>query len=204
MQKVFGGGAKEWLLIIAALILFLTALILPVTLAFANELSQEEQQLMEACQSGDLIRLHVIANSDSAQDQAVKLHVRDALIDAFGGMLAEAAQKDCDAVYSILQSNIREMKETAQACARSYGFTGSVMAEVGVLPLPEKQYGQVTLPAGEYRALRITLGDGAGQNWWCVLFPQLCLALAETEQPSEESLYWSSERIFSQWLLMSQ
>jgi len=202
MQKNIHGGLKEWLLVLMSILLFLAVLILPFRWAVAAELTDEEQKLLQAWQKGELIRLHVIANSDSEEDQFIKLRVRDALIEAFGKTLAEKGNISSDAIYRALEQNAALMQETALACAQTYGFAGAVSAEVGLLQLPEKRYGNVVLPEGEYRALRITLGDGAGQNWWCVLFPQLCLSLAETDEPSSDELRWSSERIFRNWMLM--
>ena len=162
-------------------------------------------QMLEALESGEIIRLHVLADGDDAESQRVKLCVRDALIAAFGEMLLDASQTDADTVYETLLTHVSQMEEAALACARENGFTGPVTAEAGVLTLPAKTYGQVTLPEGDYRALRVTLGSGQGQNWWCVLFPQLCLAVSSEgveAQPAEvPDLTWDTKRIFSQWLI---
>ncbi len=204
MQKHIHGGLKDWLLIILSILLFLSVLILPFRWAIAAKLTDEEQALIQAWEEGELIRLHVVANSDSALDQSIKLHVRDALIEKFGEMLAENGRISCDQVYRSLEQNVMQMQETALACAQTFGFAGNVSAEVGNLYLPQKQYGNVILPEGEYKALRITLGNGAGQNWWCVLFPQLCLSLSETEETPSAKLHWTSEHIFRNWMLMGQ
>lgn len=203
MLKHFSGGFKEWLLLVCSGALLIAALLLPLRFALADGLTSEEEQLMEAYRSGELIRIHVIANSDLPQDQALKLKVRDALIEAFGAMLMQAGQQNSEAVYQLLQENEDAMQQAAQACAAQNGFKGKVTAEAGIHHLPQKRYGSVVLPEGDYRALRVTIGNGAGQNWWCVLYPQLCLALAETEDKTETSLFFSSERIFRHWLLMS-
>ena len=200
MFKNIRGGFRDWLLIAICAALFLTALLLPVRMALAAELTQEEKQLLEAFESGQLIRLHVVANSDSPEDQAVKLKVRDHLISVFGSALRQAGDKSCEAVFDWLQTNAARMEEEARLCAAQHGFHGPVAAEAGILWLPQKQYGNVTLPAGEYQALRITLGSGEGQNWWCVLFPQLCLALAETGD-APPAMTWDSQRILRHWLL---
>lgn len=184
---------------------FLTALGLPLAaLADTAALTAEEVKLIHACESGELIRLHVLADGDDAQSQRVKLAVRDALIDAFGKTLIDAAAADADAAYAALLKNVSAMEDTARECARRSGFKGSVRAEAGILTLPAKTYGRVVLPQGEYRALRVTLGSGEGKNWFCVLFPQLCLSLAGEDgaaaaEPPE--LIWDTERIFSKWLI---
>lgn len=185
---------------------FLLVLLWPLrSLSAAVEYSQEERSLMEALESGELIRLHVLADGDDAESQRVKLCVRDALIAAFGEMMLEASRDDADAVYEALLTHVEQMQEAALACARENGFDGSVTAEAGILDLPAKTYGHVTLPEGSYRALRVTLGSGQGQNWWCVLFPQLCLAVSsdgvEAQSSEAPSLTWDTERIFSQWLI---
>lgn len=195
----------DWLWLFLAALLFLGALLLPLSTAFA--LTEEEARLQEAYDSGQIIRLHVLAHSDQPRDQAIKLAVRDALIDAFGDLLAEAGEQGFDAVYDALVENLPAMQAVAQARARELGFEGLVRAEAGVLFLPEKAYGQVTLPAGRYRALRVSLGSAQGQNWWCVLYPRLCLALAGQDEETPEippAFQWHTSRIFSQWLLFGQ
>lgn len=185
---------------------FLLVLLWPLhSLGTTVAYTPEERSLLEALESGEIIRLHVLADGDDAESQRVKLCVRDALIAAFGEMLLDASQADADTVYETLLTHVSQMEEAALACARENGFTGPVTAEAGVLTLPAKTYGQVTLPEGDYRALRVTLGSGQGQNWWCVLFPQLCLAVSSEgveAQPAEvPDLTWDTKRIFSQWLI---
>ena len=201
MQKRFRGGTREWLWIVAGALLLAAALFLPLGYALAEGLSSEEQTLLEAYEKGEIIRIHIVANSDSAQDQEIKLKVRDALIERFGHMLVQAEEADADAVYELLVRMRGEMLHTAKCCAAQYGFTGRISAEAGMLELPEKAYGNVVLPSGKYRGLRITLGDGNGQNWWCVLYPQLCLALSEQES-EENALVWKTQHILQHWLLL--
>ena len=192
-------------LVLVCAAVFLLVLLWPLhSLGTTVAYTPEERSLLEALESGEIIRLHVLADDD-AESQRVKLCVRDALIAAFGEMLLDASQADADTVYETLLTHVSQMEEAALACARENGFTGPVTAEAGVLTLPAKTYGQVTLPEGDYRALRVTLGSGQGQNWWCVLFPQLCLAVSSEgveAQPAEvPDLTWDTKRIFSQWLI---
>ncbi len=203
MQKLFSGGIKEWLLIVLGVFLLIFALFFPLRYALADVLTAEEQKLLEAYHNGELIRIHVIANSDSPEDQAVKLKVRDAIIASFGEMLRKSGSQSSDDTYRFLQQHTDQLQAVAQACCAQNGFSGSVTAETGALFLPSKQYGRVHLPEGIYRALRITLGEGKGQNWWCVLYPQLCLALSGSEV-SSSALLWQSKQIFTRWLLMKQ
>jgi len=187
---------KEWGLLLAAALLFLLALAGPLAAA-GESLTSEEIRLWEAYRNDELIRLHVVANSDTNYDQSIKLAVRDAVISAFGDLLVKAGGTGSDAVFSILSAHAEDMQKIACSTARKLGFEGAVTAQAGIMELPEKIYGQVTLPKGNYRALKITLGKGEGKNWWCVLYPQLCLALSGSETPKPE---WDCVRIFQQWL----
>lgn len=118
------------------------------------------------------LRLRIIANSNSPQDQAVKLSVRNAVVIEVAQLLSgahtlsEAKQRVIAAEPKLLQ--------TALAVVRAHHETYPVRVDVGRVPFPTKLYGNMVYPAGSYEALRITLGQGQGQNWWCVLFPPLC------------------------------
>lgn len=116
-----------------------------------------------------MIRLHVIANSDTPEDQIMKKKVRNEILTMMEGQTTiEGARKYID-------TNITDIEEKAKAVIEGYGGTYGVVAERKVTFIPEKSYEDLTLPAGNYEALQITLGEGKGQNWWCVIFPQLCL-----------------------------
>ena len=185
---------KKWLLTL----LILCAL---TPCAFAQVYTDEEQKLLSALESGTLIRLHVLAEDDSPGAQKTKLKVRDAILESFQKQL-ECCNDD-EALYRYLCDHVEQMEAVARNEARTQGFEGDVSASVGVMELPEKQYGRVVLPKGEYRALRVTLGQGKGQNWWCILYPSLCLATAAEEpwQTEPVTLTFDSLRIFSNWLL---
>lgn len=206
-RSAFRALWMEIVLLLAAAAAFLLALLLPLGMAMGEQTSwtEEEAQLWQAYLSGDLIRLHVIANSDSKEDQRIKLKVRDALLEAFGEQFYHLGSESGEAVYLSLLENVDLMLRVAQECARQEGFAGDVQAEVGILHLPEKQYGSILLPEGEYRGLRVTLGSGEGQNWWCVLFPQLCLAVGADggveAADAATPLFWESEQVFRNWLL---
>ena len=198
MMKRIRNDWKDSALLILAVIVFLLALLLPAAYATADVLSAEETQLLEAYESGEMIRLHVIANSNTPEDQQIKYAVRDALIREYGELL-RTFPTNSDESYQILRHNAAAMQQTACRTASSMGFEGLVSTEIGLLTLPAKSYGNVFLPAGRYRALRITIGSGEGENWWCVLYPQLCLALAGADEPDEQ-VKWNSARIFANWL----
>ncbi len=134
----------------------------------------------------EVLRLHVIANSDSAEDQALKLAVRDALLkksdEIFsGGETKESSEK------AVCQ-NLSLMLETAEAVLRENGVDESVCVSVGKSRFPTRSYSSITLPAGEYDALRVVIGEGKGKNWWCVMFPPLCLPAAEEKEPLDDVL----------------
>lgn len=182
--------------IIVAAVWLLSMLVFPLKIALGEGLSEEEQLLLEAYQKNEIIRLHIIAHSDLQEDQMVKLAVRDAVIEMFGKKLALSGSQNCDDVMAFLQQNQVRIFQTAQQTAVEMNFDGDIDVSVGMMELPAKNYGKVVLPQGQYNALRITLGNGEGQNWWCVLYPQLCLSLAENNNPS-----WRTKDIFLNWIL---
>lgn len=116
-----------------------------------------------------MIRLHIIANSDSPEDQILKLKVRNELIAFMEG------QEDLEEARAYIDGNLEEIEDRADEIIRESGFVYTASAERKVTFIPEKSYEDLTLPAGNYEALKVTLGQGQGQNWWCVIFPQLCL-----------------------------
>ncbi len=129
--------------------------------------------------SNNLIRLHVIANSDSQEDQMVKLKVRDAVLEEIRGITEIAA--DRNEAYSLLTERLPGLQETANRVLQAQGSTATATVELGEEAYPTRQYDTFSLPAGVYDSLRITIGDGEGQNWWCVVFPGLCLPAASDE-----------------------
>ncbi len=120
----------------------------------------------------DLIRFHVLANSDSDADQLLKRQVRDAILAKFSPVLAKSPS--LEASRQIAKDNLRAMEKEAAKVIASKGKSYPVRAEYGDFNFPVKSYGDLTLPAGSYEAVRIIIGEGKGANWWCVLFPPLC------------------------------
>ncbi|MGB9867263.1 MAG: stage II sporulation protein R [Bacillota bacterium] len=120
-----------------------------------------------------IIRLHVVANSNSPGDQSLKLKVRDEVLRILGKAMAHAPseQAAAEAIAEHLPDIARSVSLLVQRTSPGTG----VNVEFGTYPFPERQYGDVIVPAGKYLALRVVLGDGTGDNWWCVLFPPLCL-----------------------------
>ena len=120
----------------------------------------------------NLIRLHVIANSDSPEDQALKRQVRDVILVYMKDQLNNS--KDIEQTKYIINKDVEKISVLAKDEIGQLGKNYDVKVMLGSYPFPTKSYGDVTLPAGNYQALRIVIGKGEGANWWCVLFPPLC------------------------------
>ena len=119
-----------------------------------------------------VLRFHVLANSDSEDDQAVKEKVRDAV-----GTYLRPFLQNVDSLEEskeIIDEHLHEVVEISEETLRIYGYPYSVSAQIETCEFPEKTYGNYTFPKGEYEALRIVIGEGQGQNWWCVLYPNMC------------------------------
>ncbi len=119
-----------------------------------------------------VFRLHVIANSDSEEDQNLKYKVRDKLIEYMNSLIPNCSSKQ--EAISIVNAHLDDFKQIALETIKKEGFTYDVNLNVGNFEFPTKQYGDISLPAGFYDALRVEIGAAEGQNWWCVMFPPLC------------------------------
>ena len=119
-----------------------------------------------------VVRLHVLANSDSEEDQALKLRVRDRVLERATELLEQSA--DRQEAEALLRGNLLELENLAAEEIAAAGYDYPVTAELTDTTFPTREYDGFTLPAGEYLTLRIVIGEGAGQNWWCVVFPPLC------------------------------
>jgi len=138
-----------------------------------------------------VIRLHVVANSDATVDQELKNKVRDAVITQMA--TAFKASTDLAQARQLIRKNLPAIEERARQELAKYGKDYTVKAQLGVFEFPTKTYGNMTLAAGYYEALRITIGEGAGTNWWCVLYPPLCFidlphGLSANKQIDEKDL----------------
>ncbi len=132
---------------------------------------QEQAQL-----AGQVIRLHVLANSDTQADQELKLAVRDRVLEQAEGLYPQNAT--LEQARAILEDNLDALAAAGQQVVDEAGKDYPVTARMEECWFPTKEYGDFALPAGEYTALRVVIGEGAGQNWWCVAFPPLCLGAA--------------------------
>ena len=131
--------------------------------------------------AGKVLRFHVLANSDTAEDQNLKLAVRDAVGSRMAELLSDV--QDREACEQVVEAHLPEIAETAQAVVREAGYGYEVHAAIEETEFPSKTYGKFTFPAGKYEALRVVIGEGDGHNWWCVLYPPLCIPAAEAEEP---------------------
>ncbi|MGL5633696.1 MAG: stage II sporulation protein R [Sarcina sp.] len=144
--------------------------------------------------SDKLIRFHVLANSDSTEDQNLKIKVRDAVIAYINPYLENS--ESIENSREILKSKEEEIIEIAKKVIKKEGYDYKVAVELGKSNFPVKTYGNVTLPQGEYEAFRILIGEAKGQNWWCVMFPPLCFIDMSKGQIS----YEESEEQLKQFL----
>lgn len=133
--------------------------------------------------SDKLLRLHVVANSDSELDQALKLSVRDRILEMSQPLISDT--KNAEEAANTLVSNLPYIIEQAQDEVRELGYDYDVTAEIKSEQFPTRNYEGFSLPAGEYRALRVTIGEGEGRNWWCVVFPPLCSQYGEFSEAAK-------------------
>lgn len=174
---MFSGQAflklRRWEL---ALLLALSAVLL-----LSLWLEREHTQLADS-----VLRLHVLANSDSQEDQALKLRVRDRILTEAERLVPENA--GLEETEEILTEHLEELARAGAQTAADAGYSYPVTAELCETWFPTKEYDGFSMPAGQYRALRIVIGEGAGQNWWCVVFPPLCLSASVEETARDAGL----------------
>lgn len=123
--------------------------------------------------SDDVFRLHILANSDSEADQKLKLTVRDAILQSGDFIFSDCVSSD--EASRRAGENLDFLRSVAEDTLRRNGCRSDVHCEVTEMEFDERVYGSVTMPAGNYKALRITIGEAKGKNWWCVMYPPLCL-----------------------------
>ena len=139
-----------------------------------------------------LLRLHVVGASDSKEDQDVKLLVRDAVLQSLEEGLEDV--KDVDAAMDYVARMLPKVETAANRCLAAAGFDDTVSVSLTEEAFPTREYDTFSLPAGIYKALRVVIGEGEGQNWWCVVFPQLC-AGTEAEFVETASVAGMSEEL---------
>ena len=125
-----------------------------------------------------VFRLHVIANSDSKEDQELKLKVRDELLSYMNIISKDSTSKQ--EAMQIANKHKEEFTQIAEKVIKENGYNYTVNVQIGKADFPTKYYGDITLPAGTYDALKVQIGEAKGQNWWCVMFPPLCFVDVST------------------------
>lgn len=138
-----------------------------------------------------VVRVHILANSDSEADQALKLKVRDAVTAAGAGLLGQVA--DTEEAKAKIEEALPLFEQAARDCVQKNGYEYPVHAELTNMVFTTRTYDAGTFPAGRYDALRITIGEGKGHNWWCLLYPPLCVSAA-TDSPSLSDVLTAPER----------
>lgn len=135
--------------------------------------------------SNNFFRLHILANSDSQEDQDLKLKVRDKIIEYMNTISYDRLSKD--EAIALTSQNLDTFQKIAEDTIQKEGYTYPVSLEIGNFYFPTKEYGNVSLPAGYYDALKIEIGEAKGKNWWCSLFPPLCFVDISSGVIDEES-----------------
>lgn len=164
----------------AALAAFIFTVIM--TLSFENSCSGIREKVL---------RLHVIANSDSVSDQSLKYAVRDELLKD-GESIFSGSQTASQAEDKI-KASLSFLKDSAEETVRKEDYDYPVRIDIGRTYFPTREYEDVTLPAGYYNAVRVIIGEGKGKNWWCVMFPPMCLPAASKENPDLDSVLTKEE-----------
>lgn len=170
---------------IALFIFFYSLLGVVIVATGCSKTSTSFNSEMQVDIAKELLRFHVIANSDSTQDQNVKLEVKEAIISYLKPYLKDASSKT-DAM-DIIREQLDSLNLVAEDILSKNGFSYSAKSSLSSATFPIKVYGDITLPPGEYDALRIELGKADGQNWWCIMFPQLCFVDATYSVVPEDS-----------------
>lgn len=157
------------------IIIITTISILLGTIGTEMIMSRADYSDAEKIQKGiaeDIIRFHVLANSDSKEDQELKIEVKDAVLDYMKILLKDV--EDLDETREVILENLDHIEAYGEDYVREKGYTYPVTAKLTNCYFPMKTYGEYTFPPGEYEALRIEIGKASGKNWWCVMYPNLC------------------------------
>lgn len=136
-----------------------------------------------------VVRLHILANSDSEEDQALKLQVRDAILDMTAPLLETCS--DRSEAEALLRERLDDLTRTAEAVVREAGHSDPVRVEFDEEEYPERNYDSFCFPSGSYLSLRVLIGEAAGHNWWCCLFPPLCRGASSVPKEDAEDAFVS-------------
>lgn len=149
-----------------------------------------------------VVRLHVLANSDTEEDQALKLKVRDALLEKTAPLLSACTSRE--EACAVLEANKEELCQIAEEVIRAEGYDYPVTLLLGEEDYPERSYDGICFPSGKYTSLRVCIGDAEGQNWWCCLFPPLCLGNSTVSADDAEDAFISVGFTPSQYKIITQ
>lgn len=138
-----------------------------------------------------VVRLHIVANSNSDFDQKLKLKVRDEVTEYLSPLISKS--KSAEETKEIILKNLNGINKTAKDVIERNNFNYTVKSELKEVGFPTKHYGDISLPSGKYEALQIVIGKGEGKNWWCVVYPQLCLTNSQKNEPSDNAFAKLSE-----------
>ena len=155
-----------------------------------------EYDFVQPSIASKILRFHVLANSDSAEDQAVKEKVRDAVGLYLQPLLAES--DSLDETKQMIAEHMEEIESVSRRTLLEYGYDYPVVARITRTDFPEKTYGAYTFPEGEYEALQISIGEAQGQNWWCVLYPNMCFR-GSVFEVVEETAGEALREVLSPW-----
>lgn len=155
------------------------------TMAFVSAIWYGRQYQLQRQLAEKVIRFHVLANSDEKADQELKLSVRDAIGSFMQKNMGNMESKE--ACEGFIAEKMPEIEQVAEAVIEEAGYSYSVQAELTECEFPVKNYGNYTFPAGTYDALKVTIGEGEGQNWWCVMYPNMCFENSMYEVVDEKS-----------------
>ena len=177
MKKLLNNKKNSKLGIILTLILLLIIYTIICAFSYVQAVSTDI--------SNSVFRLHVLANSNSDADQALKYKVRDNLLKYMNSLCSNCTSKD--EAIKIVTEHQDEFKQVALDTIYNEGYSYDVKINIGNFEFPTKQYGDISLPAGYYDALRVEIGEAKGRNWWCVMFPSLCFIDVSSGFVPEES-----------------
>ncbi len=149
-----------------------------------------------------VVRLHVLANSDSEEDQALKLKVRDAVLEITSPMLADSSSQS--EAKMLLEAHADELQAAAERVIAAEGYTYPVSILLDLEDYPERDYDSFCFPAGTYLSLRVCIGEAEGKNWWCCLFPPLCLGTATASSETAEEEFISVGLTPSQYKIITE
>lgn len=177
-------------------VIFMKLLIKSLCIAFVLTVIYSVIPFQAECEqiSNEVFRLHILANSDSEEDQSLKLRVRDSLLRYTDRLFSKA--ENSDKAERIARDNLESLRAVAQREVYANGYDYKVKAEVVNMYFNTRYYERYTMPAGMYDALRITIGSGEGHNWWCVMYPSICISSAvETDKRVEDTFSQNQQEI---------